>query len=553
MKTFLQTLFYFLLVTQICFAQLHKQTKETNLKKTLDTINLQNKLLPIIDRNIHIETSHKFEVTNYKNRLQKGFDASYMKSISIPLLNNRFLPNQPKRNLSPTYRISSPQSHIYVIDTAIVIQVADGYLPADTTRHLYSFNASAKRTSDLEQKLIGEYWVNTTRNTNTYDAQGNMLTNLYEIWDNDQWVNGWRYTYIYDTQGNMLTELDENWENGQWVNSWRYTYIYDTQGNMLTSLSEGWQNGEWVNYYHLTYTYNAQGNMLTDLYKRWEYGQWVESWRYTYTYDAQENMLTALQENCEIGQWINYLRFTYTYDAQGNMLTRLSENWENGQWINYWRRTYTYNAQGNMLTWLHEECEHDQWLNGSRNTYTYDAYGNMLTSLSEDWENGQWVNYCYITQACDILGNLTSYWIHTWLESTWVPMNEYSYSGFEMYDMAGNEYRFWGHNFTFIYKLIITEAMSENSNAPGHYTLWQNYPNPFNPSTTIEFTLPKISNVRIEVYNIAGQKVKTLVNKKLQAGNHQVEYNAENFSSGVYFYRIEAGEFQDVKKMILLR
>jgi hypothetical protein len=85
------------------------------------------------------------------------------------------------------------------------------------------------------------------------------------------------------------------------------------------------------------------------------------------------------------------------------------------------------------------------------------------------------------------------------------------------------------------------------------YNISNNYPNPFNPSTTIEFNLPKATNVRIEIFNIAGQKIQTLLNKKMSAGSHQVEFNAQNLSSGVYFYRIEADEFQDVKKMVLLK
>lgn len=89
--------------------------------------------------------------------------------------------------------------------------------------------------------------------------------------------------------------------------------------------------------------------------------------------------------------------------------------------------------------------------------------------------------------------------------------------------------------------------------SPKSYHLTQNYPNPFNPSTTIEYDLPKASNVSIEVYNTSGQKITTLLNKKMAAGNHEVEFNAANLSSGVYFYRIQAGEFHDVKKMILLR
>jgi len=88
---------------------------------------------------------------------------------------------------------------------------------------------------------------------------------------------------------------------------------------------------------------------------------------------------------------------------------------------------------------------------------------------------------------------------------------------------------------------------------PSSFSLSQNYPNPFNPSTTIEYDLPKSSDVRIEVYNIAGQKLQTLLNEKMPAGSNQVEFNAQHLSSGIYYYRIEAGKFQDVKKMILIK
>jgi hypothetical protein len=88
---------------------------------------------------------------------------------------------------------------------------------------------------------------------------------------------------------------------------------------------------------------------------------------------------------------------------------------------------------------------------------------------------------------------------------------------------------------------------------PNDYCLYQNYPNPFNPSTKIKFALPKTEKVRIEVCNIIGQKIKTLLNKSMPTGYHEVEFKGENLPSGIYLYRIEAGEFQDVKKMILIR
>jgi len=88
---------------------------------------------------------------------------------------------------------------------------------------------------------------------------------------------------------------------------------------------------------------------------------------------------------------------------------------------------------------------------------------------------------------------------------------------------------------------------------PAEFGLKQNYPNPFNPSTKIGFTLPTESNVKISVYNLIGQKVADVVNSKFNAGTHSVDFNAENFSSGIYLYNIEAGSFTSVKKMQLMK
>jgi photosystem II stability/assembly factor-like uncharacterized protein len=85
------------------------------------------------------------------------------------------------------------------------------------------------------------------------------------------------------------------------------------------------------------------------------------------------------------------------------------------------------------------------------------------------------------------------------------------------------------------------------------YRLSQNYPNPFNPSTIIDYQLPITSNVELNIYNLLGQRVVTLVRERQQAGYYQIEWEASRYSSGVYYYRLKAGEFQDVKKMIILK
>ena len=81
----------------------------------------------------------------------------------------------------------------------------------------------------------------------------------------------------------------------------------------------------------------------------------------------------------------------------------------------------------------------------------------------------------------------------------------------------------------------------------------QNYPNPFNPSTTIKFGLPAKSNVVLTVYNSLGAAVVTLVNEVREAGRYEIEFNAKNLSSGIYYYKIKSGNFIETKKMILLK
>ena len=88
---------------------------------------------------------------------------------------------------------------------------------------------------------------------------------------------------------------------------------------------------------------------------------------------------------------------------------------------------------------------------------------------------------------------------------------------------------------------------------PNRFMSSQNYPNPFNASTTIKYSIPEPSEVVIEIYDILGRGVETIVQGEQSAGDHQLAWNAEDQSSGVYFYRIQAGEYSETKKMALLR
>ncbi|MGD8777654.1 MAG: T9SS type A sorting domain-containing protein [Ignavibacteria bacterium] len=117
-----------------------------------------------------------------------------------------------------------------------------------------------------------------------------------------------------------------------------------------------------------------------------------------------------------------------------------------------------------------------------------------------------------------------------------------------------------GTSFTYRLKQIDFDGAYEYSDevevsleAITEYNLDQNYPNPFNPTTTINYQIPETGNVTLKVYDVLGREVKTLVNETQKAGIYEVGFNASNLASGIYIYRLQAGEFTSIKKLMLMK
>ena len=116
-----------------------------------------------------------------------------------------------------------------------------------------------------------------------------------------------------------------------------------------------------------------------------------------------------------------------------------------------------------------------------------------------------------------------------------------------------------GSNFNYRLKQIDFDGRYRYSDeieiniVPDYFFLSQNYPNPFNPTTTIKFSIPENNNVSIKIYDILGNEVAVLVDDNKSAGNYEVKFTADNLSSGVYFYKLQAGSFNQVKKMLLIK
>ena len=116
-----------------------------------------------------------------------------------------------------------------------------------------------------------------------------------------------------------------------------------------------------------------------------------------------------------------------------------------------------------------------------------------------------------------------------------------------------------GTTFSYRLKQIDNDGTYEYSDivevefVPTEFVLFQNYPNPFNPTTKIKYSIPKESNVTIKVFDILGEEVMTLVNEKQEAGSYDVDFDGSNLVSGIYIYQMQAGEFSNTKKMLIIK
>jgi hypothetical protein len=103
-------------------------------------------------------------------------------------------------------------------------------------------------------------------------------------------------------------------------------------------------------------------------------------------------------------------------------------------------------------------------------------------------------------------------------------------------------------------KFNVLNIGGENlTQVPFLYRLSQNYPNPFNPITIINYELRMTNDVEVNIYNVLGEKVQTLVSESQVAGNHSIEWDATGLASGIYYYELKTANFRDVKKMIFMK
>ncbi len=360
---------------------------------------------------------------------------------------------------------------------------------------------------------------------------------LYYTWDGDDWSLNSRTTFGWDGQGRPTTELDEDWQGSAYVNDHLSTTSYDGTGATET-ITRDWEGDAWVNETRSTFENDGEQRPVVIVTQEWDGAMWENQSRSTITYESGLAMAEMIVETWTEGAWVESFKSVYTYDG-GNQAEWISYSKDGDDWVPVFRSTSTYSG-GKLETTLTElnfatPPDPPDWTFSSRITNSYEG-DNLVEVLFESYDAYAppigWNTTGRNTLEYDGQDRLTVEVYESYFETAlgWLNSSktEYFYEAAAVRELAG-------------YTL------------PEHFSLEQNYPNPFNPSTQIRFAVTTPGQVRLDIFDITGRKVTTLVDQSLPVGTHQAGFDAVGLASGVYFYRLQIGGFEQTRKMLLVK
>jgi hypothetical protein len=271
----------------------------------------------------------------------------------------------------------------------------------------------------------------------------------------------------------------------------------------------------------------------------------AKRFRTVINYDEDNKRIYLLGTKLINDNWENDFQMFIHYTnglPDSTVLNVWNDGWQNDTFVEF----VCDNPEVNSYTSAVFKDWYDSvWVISRRITLKYDSNLNNDYNAYEKWNGYQWVDYLRAFYSFNSSNLTLNGYCEYWNGDTWVPAMG------ELYiEWMVNKYGigFITSDFTVYYTL---SSASEIYNNPEEFELFNNYPNPFNPSTTIKYSLASDDQVSLIVYDILGREVQTLVNEYQRSGIHEVRFNANQLSSGIYFYRLKSGNSYLTKTMIL--
>lgn len=380
------------------------------------------------------------------------------------------------------------------------------------------------------------------------------------VWDTDHWEPESRSTYLY-TGGKKNTVLVEVWDGFDWVNSINFIYSYNGSGYLSVYRYQTWQGDAWVDWMRYTNTYT--GALVTEtLAEQWTGSAWINVSKTIDTYDGSSRLETSTSQSWTGSAWVNSAKHTYTYDGSNDLTLVLSQNWGGSDWLNQTQTISLYDGShretsATTQTW---NIGLAQWDNQSKDEYEYDGSGNETLDRTSSWVAAAWTVTDVDTMKYNGSDqNIQS--VHWNVSLDELSRDDYSYDGSGNlvmnigYTKVGPD---WLPETRLVWVYTSVAVRVDGTELPEDFALLQNHPNPFNPTTTIRYSLGRPNHVSIEIYNALGQLVRVLEDGNQAVGVYETTWDGRNSSghdaaSGVYFYRLKAGDFVQTRKMVLSR
>ncbi|MFH1050984.1 MAG: T9SS type A sorting domain-containing protein [bacterium] len=436
----------------------------------------------------------------------------------------------------------------------------------------YTYDENGRMIEEV--RTIGSEETNYYRTTWEFDENGNDTSLKRYSWSTDKWFMTDREHREYSSKNECI--LDESWNflNDKWQPRYIIKREFDNEGKLSTYAYKHWafEDGHLESDYIKFYNYDERNNIISILMKQHvEEDIYQEYNRTDYTYDSKDSVLSEEIMKFVNNKWINNRNEYFTYDANGNLLFNLIEYWDDKYVLTKWRYTMSYDSQNRKLSQLNETYK-TSWMNNRRFTYVFDEHGNRIFYIREDWKDGEKILENRYTYQYDENNNLLIQFFEAEEEGEKPrkKRNTYAYDEFNnllsidfeyfrdnVWNIGGGYFDFPGYSFghygerqesEWNYVVSVDDDKQNNIN-----NLVECYPNPFSESTNFKFNLDKSANVNLTIYNSLGQEIAVLCNEWKAAGEHEINFNASNLNSGIYYYKFSVGSENHFGKVVLIR
>jgi hypothetical protein len=352
-----------------------------------------------------------------------------------------------------------------------------------------------------------------------FKYKGNEIASVINLAGND--VFGidsiYKDTFHYDDQSNLVKLLSLYRNANKWDNLSMETYHYKDD-RLKKIIRRQYIDNQWSNNFKTTYNYNDNNQVKIQIKENWNNNEWQKNTLISNHYNEANLKDTILIKFWEVDGWVEVSKSLYYYsDTSGRLDSIIAKQKGKKFWEDYFKRIITYDEVNNYQYEIEKNKQNGVWTNSVKRYYAFnedDKKTDAFCEVGNEWVNGE--AYIFFDMG-------------------------YRYS-----------YALFTHRLNAYYSEV-TEVEENNILQPSKYSLKQNYPNPFNSSTNISYTIPNESFVNISVYNVIGERVKTLVNKRQSQGNYEAVFDGSGLNSGVYLIRMQADSYVETIKSLLLK